>query len=387
MGAISPAGNTVAELWDALSAGRDCLAPVTRFDASPYRNQLAGEVKDFPLGDAPSRANAYALATLEQAIGDAGLAGPELRDAGLSLATNFGGMDCAEQFLSTRLRGEHPEAGLFGEFDFFAAARHAAARWGIEGPLCTLSLSCSSGVAAIGQAADLIAAGRCAAVLAGGYDELSELWFSGLSALRAMTSDIIRPFDKERSGTLFAEGAGAVVVESLSSARQRGAAVHAEVLGHAMNNDAYHMTAPDQSGRGITAVMQMALDDAGVEPGEVQHINAHGTGTQYNDKIETAAVRSVFGDHARQLTVTANKSMLGHTCGAAGTLEAICTIHTLKTGVVPPTIRLQTPDPECDLDYVPNEPREQDVRTALCNAYGIGGTNSAIVLRRWEEET
>ncbi len=385
MGAISPAGNSVAEFWAALSTGRDCIAPITRFDASPYRSHLAGEVKGFPL-PAPdaSRANAYALGAIEQAIADAGLSAEQLAEAGLSLATNFGAMDHGERFLAARLAGDEPDPAWFEEFSFFAAARRASERWGMGGPLCVLSLSCASGVAAIGQAADLIAAGRCSTVVAGGYDELSELWYSGLSALRAITPDIIRPFDKNRKGTLFAEGAGAVVVESLESARERGATIHAEVLGHAMNNDAFHMTAPDQSGRGITAVMRAALDDAGVAPADVQHINAHGTGTVYNDKIETTAIKAVFGEHARKLTVTANKSLLGHTCGAAGTLETICTIHTLQTGVVPPTIRLETPDPECDLDYVPHEPRQQEVRTALCNAYGIGGTNSAIVLRRCE---
>ena len=385
MGAISPAGNSVAAFWQALSSGRDCIAPITRFDASPFRNHLAGEVKDFPLPEPDaSHANAFALAAIEQAIADAALTPELLRTAGLSLATNFGGSAHAKRFLAARYHGQHPDPAWLARYSFAAAARQAARRWAMRGPVSVLSLSCASGAAAIGQAADLIAAGRCAVVVAGGYDELDDLSYSGLSALRAMTSDIIRPFDKDRKGTLFAEGAGVVVVESLESARQRGATVHAEVLGHAMNNDAFHMTAPDKSGRGIAAVMRAALADAGVQPQAVQHINAHGTGTVYNDQIETAAIRAVFGAHADRLTVTANKSMIGHTCGAAGTLESICTIHTLKTGIVPPTIRLDTPDPDCDLDYVPNEPRRQQVATALCNAYGIGGANAAIVLGRLE---
>jgi len=384
MGAVCPAGHSVAALWQALSTGRDCLAPITRFDASPYRNSLAGEVRDFPVPDGVPRATAYALAAMEQAIADAGLDAELLRAAGLSLATNFGGMGGAERFLCARHRGEAPEAVWFDASSFHDAARRAAARWDIGGPACTLSLSCASGVAAIGQAADLVAAGRCSVVVAGGCDELAELWYSGLSALHAITPDIIRPFDLNRKGTLFAEGAGMVIVEALDHALQRGATIHAEVLGHAMNNDAFHMTAPDQSGRGITAVIQAALDDARVAPADVQHVNAHGTGTAYNDKIETAAIKSVFGVHAGRLTATANKSMMGHTCGAAGVLESICTICTLQHGIVPPTIRYETPDPECDLDVVPNEPRRQAVHTALCNAYGIGGTNSAIVLRRYE---
>ena len=385
MGAISPAGNSVADFWASLSAGRDCIAPITRFDASPYRSQLAGEVKDFPLPEPDaSHANAFALAAIEQAIADAGLTPELLGTAGLSLATNFGGCEHGTRAFAARLEGDDPEPAWFDHYSFHAAAREAAQRWGTRGPICVLSLSCASGVAAIGQAADLIAAGRCEAVIAGGYDELAELSYSGLSALRAITPEIIRPFDQNRKGTLFAEGAGAVVVESLLSARARGAAIHAEILGHAMNNDAFHMTAPDKTGKGIQAVIQAALDDARIQPAEVQHVNGHGTGTVYNDKIETAAIKGVFGDHAARLTVTANKSMMGHTCGAAGTRESICTIQTLKTGIVPPTIRLETPDPECDLDYVPGAARRCEVRTALCNAYGIGGTNAAIVLRRYE---
>ncbi|MFW6164278.1 MAG: beta-ketoacyl-[acyl-carrier-protein] synthase family protein [Planctomycetota bacterium] len=387
MGAISPAGNSVAAFWESLSQGRDCLAPITRFDASPFRNGLAGEVREFALPDPEaSRANAFALAAMEQAIADADLDGEALADGGLALATNFGGCDHGERFFAARLEGEDPDPRWLRQYDFAAALRQAIERWGFRGPAAGLSLSCASGVGAIGLAMDWIRAGRCVRAVAGGYDELSRMSYSGLSAMRAITSEVIRPFDKNRKGTLFAEGAGAVVVETLDAARERGAAVHAEVLGHAMNNDAFHMTAPDTSGTGITAVIRTALADGGVRPEDVDHVNAHGTGTQYNDKIETAAIKAVLGDRARQVTVTANKSMIGHTCGAAGTLESICTVRTLQTGLIPPTIRYETPDPECDLDYVPNEPRQGDVRTALCNAYGIGGTNAAIVLRRWEGE-
>lgn len=385
LGAIAPNGNSVVEFWEGLVAGRCALGPITHFDATPFRNANGGEVKGFVLPDPEaSRAKGYALAAIEQAIADAGLEGEELREAGIVLATNFGGCEHAEKLLAARARGEAPDPRWLAEFDFHAAAREAAGRWGLRGPNATLSLSCASGVAAIGYAADRIREGRCSRVVAGGYDELARLSYSGLSALRAITPEIIRPFDKNRQGTMFSEGAGIVVVESLHAAQARGAAIHAEVRGHAMNNDAFHMTAPDTSGAGIIAVMRGALDDAGAKPEEVQHVNAHGTGTQYNDKIETAAIKAVFNAQASRLTVTANKSMLGHTCGAAGTLEAICTIKTLQTGIVPPTIHYETPDPECDLDYVPNAARHCDVRLALCNAYGIGGTNAAIVLARWE---
>ncbi len=385
LGAIAPNGNSVAEFWEGLVAGRCALGPITHFDASPFRNANGGEVKGFPLPDpGASRARAYALAAAEQAIADAKLHGDALRASGIVLATNFGGCEHGEKLLAARRRGEAPDPRWLEEFDFNAAVREAARRWGIRGPSATLSLSCASGVAAIGYAADLIREGHCERVIAGGYDELALMSYSGLNALRAITPEIIRPFDKNRQGTMFSEGAGVVVVEALQSAQARGAAIHAEVLGHAMNNDAFHMTAPDTSGKGIIAVMRGALDDAGVKPEDVQHVNAHGTGTQYNDKIETAAIKAVFNTHAYKLVITANKSTIGHTCGAAGTLETIATIRTLQTGIVPPTIHYETPDPECDLDYVPNHARRCDVRVALCNAYGIGGTNSAIVLTRWE---
>ncbi|HPD15593.1 MAG TPA: beta-ketoacyl-[acyl-carrier-protein] synthase family protein [Planctomycetota bacterium] len=385
LGAIAPNGNSVAEFWAGLCAGRDAVGPITHFDASPFRNTNGGEVRGFAFADPEaSRAKQYALAAIEQALADARLEGEELRSAGIVLATNFGGCEHGEKLLAAQTRGETPDPRWLAEFDFQAAAIAAARRWGLRGPAATLSLSCASGVAAIGYAVDLIREGRCERAIAGGYDELALMSYSGLSALRAITPEIVRPFDKNRQGTIFSEGAGVILVEALDAARARGAAIHAEVLGHAMNNDAFHMTAPDTSGRGITAVMQGALDDAGVSPEDVQHVNAHGTGTPYNDKIETAAIKAVFNAHARRLVITANKSMIGHTCGAAGTLESIATIRTLQTGIVPPTIHYETPDPECDLDYVPNEARTCDVRVALCNAYGIGGTNSAIVLARWE---
>lgn len=385
LGAIAPNGNSVAEFWEGLVAGSCALGPITHFDASPFRNANGGEVKNFPLTDPEaSRAKAYALAAIEQALSDAKLEGDALRAAGIVLSTNFGGCEHGEKLLAARHRGEAPNPRWLAEFDFSAAVREAAQRWGLRGPSATLSLSCASGVAAIGYAADLIREGRCQRAIAGGYDELALMSYAGLSALRAITPEIIRPFDKNRQGTMFSEGAGVVVVESLESAQARGAAIHAEVLGHAMNNDAFHMTAPDTSGRGIIAVMRGALDDARVKPEDVQHVNAHGTGTPYNDKIETAAIKAVFNAHAYKLAITANKSMIGHTCGAAGTLESIATIKTLQTGIVPPTIHYETPDPECDLDYVPNHARRCDVRVALCNAYGIGGTNAAIVLARWE---
>ena len=389
LGAVSPVGIGVDAFWQSLCAGRSGIAPVTRFDASSFRNNLVGEVKDFDpaaLGDGAgrlSRCHQYALAAVLEAARAADLPPEQLARTGLCGGTNFGSLEWGQRHLAAPFTGEAEDPAWWEQFRFAAGAELIASTLGLGGPAALLSLSCASGVAGMGYAADAIRWGKAPAMIAVGYDELSLYCYSGLSALRAITPDIIKPFDKNRKGTIFAEGAGALVLEAEAPARQRGAKIYARVLGHAMNNDAFHMTAPDKAGVGITAVMRTALTDAGVEPGEIDHVNAHGTGTQYNDKIETAAIKAVLGDHAREITVTANKSMMGHTCGAAGTLESICTIHTLQTGLIPPTIRYETPDPECDLDYVPNEPRHADVRTALCNAYGIGGTNAAIVLRRY----
>ncbi|NQT18993.1 MAG: beta-ketoacyl-[acyl-carrier-protein] synthase family protein, partial [Planctomycetes bacterium] len=264
-------------------------------------------------------------------------------------------------------------------------ARHLAEELGLAGPRINISLSCASGVAAIGYAVDLIRSGRARAAIACGYDELSFYAYSGLSALRAITPEIIRPFDKNRKGTIFSEGAGALVLEAIEPACERGADIYATVLGHAMNNDAYHMTAPDKSGRGIISVMKNALADAGADTDEVDHVNAHGTGTPFNDKTETTAVKEIFGERAYQIPITSMKSMMGHCMGASGALETIGAALTARDGIIPPTVNLETPDPECDLDYVPGEARRMSVRTVLCNSYGFGGTNAALVLRRWRQ--
>jgi len=248
------------------------------------------------------------------------------------------------------------------------------------GPEACLSLSCASGAAAIGTALEWIRCGRCDIVLAGGYDALSESAFAGLSALRAIARDTIRPFDRDRSGSIFAEGAAVLVVESEASARRRGVVPYCYLLGRGINNDAFHMTAPEKTGRGIIAVMRMALADAGVAREDIAHINLHGTGTPYNDQIETLAIKEVFGDHSKRIVVTANKSLFGHTMGAAGALEAAVTALSIKDGLVPPTIGCQERDPELDLDVCFGTARHMAIPYAMTNSYGLGGTNASLVL-------
>ncbi|MDP7134890.1 MAG: beta-ketoacyl-[acyl-carrier-protein] synthase family protein [Planctomycetota bacterium] len=383
MGAISPVGNDVETFWDNLSNGRSGLADITRFDTADTRNSLGGEVKDWdpPPGWAEhSRAVQYALAATKQAIEDAGVTGGPR--AGCCLATNFGGTEMGEAFFRSLAGEGEKRVGDFEGFSFSRATDLAAQEFDLAGPQASISLSCASGVAALGFAIDQIRLGRADAMVAGGYDELALFSYAGLCALRAVTPDTIRPYDKRRKGTIFSEGAGVVVLESLESAEARCAAIHAEVLGHAMNNDAFHMTAPDKEGHGIKAVMASALHDAGIRSDEIDHINAHGTGTPYNDRIETACIKHVFGHRASEIPVVSVKSEMGHTMGAAGTLEVICAVKTIQSQLLPPTINLEEPDPECDLDYVPGTPRPYGVQTVLSNSYGIGGTNAAIVLRK-----
>jgi len=294
------------------------------------------------------------------------------------LGTNFG----AASEVFGRLDAEAADRSL-ASYSFPAAAAALARAIGFGGPRTVLSLSCASGTAAIVTAAGLIRSGRAALAVAAGFDELSFYSYAGLSALHAITPDTVRPFDRRRAGTLFAEGAGALILEPLEAARARGARILAELLGGAMNNDAYHMTAPEKEGAGIRLLMRTALVEAEIEPGEIDHINAHATGTEQNDRTETAAIKEVFGPRAGKIPIAANKSLIGHAMGAAGSLESIATILALRDGVIPPTAGLEEPDPECDLDYVPGAAREaKNMRTALKCSYGLGGTNAAAVFRK-----
>ena len=390
LGAVSPIGTGIDAFWEALCAGRSGLGPITHFDASSFRSKLAGEVRGFDpsrLGDGAeriSRCHQYALAAVIEAVRAAALPPELLPQTGICGGTNFGSLEWGHRHLVAVSKGEPADPLWWEQFRFASGVELIAARLGLGGLRALVSLSCASGVAAAGVAVDAIRWGRTKAMVAVGYDELSLFCYSGLSALRAISQDTIRPFDKNRSGTIFAEGAGALLLEAESSARARGATIYARVLGHSMNNDAFHMTAPDKSGKGIIAVMQAALEDAGIEPTRIDHINAHGTGTQMNDKIETASIKAVFGAHACKMPIVSMKSMMGHTMGAAGSLESIGSILTICNGVIPPTINLETPDPECDLDYVPGQARRQQVDTVLCNSYGFGGTNAAMVFARAE---
>jgi 3-oxoacyl-(acyl-carrier-protein) synthase len=389
MGVLSPAGSTVADFWKAIGEGTGGMRNISRFSTQDFPFTRAGEITNFvfpsSLGHPPKDtdlATQFMMAAAQEAVEDARLA--ELEETGIVLSTNFGGVYAAEEFVSYALGNRQEPAGVFPELSFQNGADKVADAWHFRGPRTVLSLSCSSGGAAIGYGADLIRAGRTKTVLTGGYDALSRFAWSGLSVLRTMSKEAVRPFDKNRDGTIFSEGAGALVLEELEQARERGAPIYAEVVGYGLNNNAFHMTAPAKEGAGSAAVMRMALQDGGLKPEDIDHINAHGTGTKPNDVTETQAIKTVFGDHARRMPITSIKSTLGHMMGAAGSVEAIASILSIRDGVVPPTTNFKTPDPECDLDYVTNTKRPARLRTVLSNSAGIGGCNAAVIFRKME---
>jgi 3-oxoacyl-(acyl-carrier-protein) synthase len=386
MGIVSCLGNDVETVWQGLMAGKSGIAPMERWDPQGLRNPRMGAVKDFPWDDEHDEATQFALHAAAQALRDSGLSAP-LHAVGLVSSTNFGGASAWEQYLACLQAGavDAETAELFTEFVFSRTADLIRARHDLGGPVRVLSLSCSSGTAAIGQGLDLIRLGKADAVLCEGHDSLAVPSLAGLSILRTITAEELRPFDARRSGTIFGEGSGALVLESLDSAQARGATIYGEVLGYAVNNNAYHLTAPDKAGDGIVAVLREALRDAGISGDAIDYVNAHGTGTAYFDVTETKAVKTVLGDRAYQIPMSSIKPAIGHMMAAAGSAEAIATLHALRDGLIPPTLNLEQPDPECDLDYVPGQARRQPISTAISISSGIGGNNAAVVLRRWDE--
>lgn len=380
LGVVSPYGRGVDLFWDSLVSGKSALREISLFDASSFRNNLAGEVPDFAPLKEYSRSVSFLLTAIEEALSSAAFSDLKNIDCAFSLGTNFSGINgTLAQF--SNLADKPAEINLDNSA-FYEAEDAVKNETGFNGDFRILSLSCASGTAAIGQGFDMIRQGREKMVIVGGFDELSLYSYAGLSALRAITKDTIKPFHKDRSGTLFSEGAAVLILESESQVEKRGVKPVAEIKGYGINNDAYHMTAPEKEGRGIQAVMRMALADAGLQPSAINHINCHATATRYNDLIETDAVKKVFGSHAFDLVLTANKSCFGHAMGAAGALEAVSAIKSAVNNVIPPTLELDTPDPELDLDYCPFESRRHDVRYAMTNSYGLGGTNSSLILSK-----
>jgi 3-oxoacyl-[acyl-carrier-protein] synthase II len=394
LGAVTALGAGVPGFWQGLLECRRALARVQRFDPTGLRNERAGEVRDWRfdpaalgLDHAPDLATQFALQAAAEALTDAGLSPlpPTLdsRRAALCLATNFGAANSWDAYLAGLTAGA-PDPALFRESCFESALTHCAEAFGIRGPASVLSIACASGSAALGQALDTIRHGRADVCLAGGYDALAPGFLAGLSVLRTMSADDILPFSANRSGTLFGEGAGMLVVEDLDHARARGARLYAEVAGSWQDNNAYHLTAPDPGGNGMVRVLAEALRDSGLEPAAVDYVNAHGTGTEYHDPEETRAILAVLGDHAGEIPVSSIKGAIGHLMGAAGAVEAVATVMAMQTGIVPPTLNDGAADPAMDLDFVVNAPRAHPVRCAVSLSAGIGGGNACVAFRALE---
>jgi 3-oxoacyl-[acyl-carrier-protein] synthase II len=404
LGAVTPLGNDVPTYWAGLVAGRSGVAPISAYDATDQSVRIAAEVKDLDVARllGPKRAKRtdrftqLALIAADQAVADAGLdfEGNGIgRNAAVLLGTAIGGittlLDNADVL---RERGARRVSALMVPMMMSnAAAGEIAIQYGLHGLTLSVASACATGNHAIGEAARLIRTGAASVVLCGGSDAgmhpLALAAFGNMQAVSHRNDEperASRPFDADRDGFVLGEGAAVLVLESLAQARERGAHIYAEVVGYGASTDAFHITAPDKQGAGAILSMERALRDAGLGPEDIDYINAHGTSTPLNDAVETRAIREVFGEHAYHIPISSTKSMIGHLLGAAGAVEAIACIKSLQTGVIHPTINYETPDPDCDLDYVPNQARETHPRMALSNSFGFGGHNGTLIFAAWE---
>jgi len=402
VGAVTPVGNTADEFWASLIAGRSGIGPITRFDSAGYATRIAGELKDFdPLTYIDKKDDRkfdlflkYAVACAVMAVEDAGLKTDRV-DAtrfGVLVGSGIGGIETLlDNYETLRTKGPDRVSPFFVPMIIVNMASGVISmRFGAKGPNSSVVTACATGNHAIGDATRIIQHGDADVMIAGGSEAIIiPLTIAGFCQMKAMSTRnddptrASRPFDAERDGFVCGEGGGLVVLESIEHARKRDARIYAEVVGYGMTGDAHHMTAPDPEGDGAARAMAAALRDAALEPLAVGYINAHGTSTPYNDKFETLAIKRVFGDHAKKLAVSSTKSMTGHLLGAAGGIEAIATAFALHHGVLPPTMNYEKPDPDCDLDYVPNQARKQDVDVALSNAFGFGGTNATLAFKKY----
>jgi 3-oxoacyl-[acyl-carrier-protein] synthase II len=402
VGAVTPLGNTAEEFWAGLLEGRSGIGPITRFDATDFPTRIAGELKGFdPLKYIDKKDDRkfdpflkYAVACATMAVEDAALKTDSVDPTrfGVLVGSGIGGLETLlGNYEVLRTKGPDRVSPFFIPMLIVNMASGVISmRLGAKGPNSSVVTACATGNHAIGDATKIIERGDADVMIAGGSEAIIiPLTIAGFCQMKAMSTRnddptrASRPFDAERDGFVCGEGGGLVVLESLEHARRRDARIYAEVVGYGMTGDAHHMTAPDPEGDGAARSMAAALHDAGLEPSAVGYINAHGTSTPYNDKFETIAIKRVFGEHARKLAVSSTKSMTGHLLGAAGGIEAIATAFALHHGVLPPTINYEKPDPDCDLDYIPNQARKQEVEVALSNAFGFGGTNATLAFRKF----
>ena len=403
VGLVSPLGIGTAANWEALCAGRSGIGPITHFDAAEFSCRIAGEVKAFdPLAFLNKKDVKkmdvfiqFAIAAAQCAMDDSAVTVTDANATrvGVFIASGIGGFSTIEREHKALLEGGPRRISPFfiPASIINLAAGQVSIRFHAKGPNSATCTACSASAHAIGDAFEIIKRDDADVMIAGGSEAaITPMGVGGFAAMRALSTrnddplHASRPFDRERDGFIMGEGAGVVILEELEHAKQRGASIYAELVGYGMSADAFHITAPSEDGDGGMRVMQKALASARVAPEQVSYINAHGTSTPFNDKLETLAIKRVFGDHARTLAISSTKSMTGHLLGAAGGLEAGITALAVKHQIIPPTINYEFPDPECDLDYVPNQTREAAIEYALSNSFGFGGTNGALLFRRFD---
>jgi 3-oxoacyl-[acyl-carrier-protein] synthase II len=402
LGLVIPIGIGVETAWKNVCEGRSGIAPLTRFDPNDHETKIAGEVKGFNPENYIEKKEIkkmdlfiqYALGAANEAVEDSQLkiAPENAEQVGVIVGTGLGGLPTIEKYHQILL-----EKGPGRISPFFIpmlianmASGQIAIRFGVKGPNSCIVTACATGAHCIGDAYRAIVYGDAKAFIAGGTEaNITPLTVGGFNAMKALSTrndepeKASRPFEKNRDGFVVAEGAGILILEDLEFALNRGARIYAEIVGYGYTGDAYHITAPSPDGDGAARCMRMALRDAGLKPEEIDHINAHGTSTPLNDATETQAIKTVFGEHAKKIPISATKSMTGHLLGAAGSTEAIFTILSLRDGILPPTINYEEPDPECDLDYVPNVARRTPIQIAMSNAFGFGGTNGTLIFKKF----
>ena len=403
LGCVSPVGNNVKETWAALLAGKSGAAPITAFDASNHKTKFAAEVKGFdPVAlfgtrDARKmdRFTQFATAASLEALEHSGL---QIDDSnrdrvGILIGTGIGGIGTTiEQYEILKERGpDRISPFLIPMMISDSAAGNLAIRIGARGPNMSLATACASGTNSVGEAAEMIRRGAADAMVAGASEAaIQSLTMAGMNVMTALSTRneeperASRPFDKDREGFLMGEGSAVLILESLEYAQARGANILCEFTGYGTSDDAYHISAPAENGAGAAISMSLALESGGFKPEDIQYINAHGTSTQLNDKSETAAIKTVFGEHAYKLAVSSTKSMTGHLLGASGALEALISTLAVMDQTLPPTINYETPDPNCDLDYVPNHPRKTKVDNVMSNSFGFGGHNATVIISRYQ---
>jgi len=403
VGLVSPLGIGTQANWEALLAGCSGIGPITHFDATQFSARIAGEVKGFdPLRFIDKKDVKkmdvfiqFAIAASQFAMDDASLSITEdvATRVGVFIASGIGGFGTIEREHHAFIQGGPRRISPFfiPAAIINLAAGQVSIRFGAKGPNSATCTACSASAHAIGDAFEIIKRNDADVMIAGGSESaITPMGVGGFAAMRALSTrndepeTASRPFDLNRDGFIMGEGSGVVILEELEFARRRGAPIYAELVGYGMSADAFHITAPSEDGEGGMRVMTSALDDAGVTPAQVDYINAHGTSTPYNDRLETLAIRRLFGEHAAKLAISSTKSMTGHLLGAAGGLEAGITALAIKHQLVPPTINYRTPDPECDLDYVPNTARPMNITYALSNSFGFGGTNGALLFKKFD---